>query len=73
MKRLTEGEGIATDEKYGNIGISFANCAVVFASNDLPFEKMSDIDQCAFRQRIIVCKLPMKSFTNKDKFPFTTR
>lgn len=49
MKRFLEGEGIATDEKWGNVGIQFEHCAIVLASNDLPFESMSDVDSYAFR------------------------
>lgn len=73
MKRFLEGEGIATDEKWGSVGIQFRNCSIIMASNDLPFDKMSEIDSFALRQRIVVCKLPMRSHSLNGTFPFTAR
>jgi hypothetical protein len=45
---LLEGKGIPTDEKYGGIGVSFENCSIILASNDLPFDDMKDIHKVAF-------------------------
>jgi hypothetical protein len=44
MKKLLEGGGIATDEKWGNVGVQFENCSIILASNDLPFNRMNQID-----------------------------
>lgn len=73
MKRMMEGEGIAVDEKYGSVGVQFTNCSVVLASNDLPFERLSEVDKGAFKARIVVCTLPIKTNSLKSSFPFSAR
>jgi len=52
MKRFLEGQGWVTEEKYGAKTISYEDCSILLASNDLPFKKMSDVDSIAIRTRI---------------------
>lgn len=49
MKLFLEGGGLVTNSKYGSIDLAYADCCVVFASNNLPFDKMDPIDSFALR------------------------
>lgn len=61
MKRFMEGKGYAIDNKYGTAMLAYKNCPLVIASNEVPFGKMSQIDQEAFRARMLQCHLEVQS------------
>lgn len=71
MKRFLEGEGIATDSKFGTVGVKFMHCSVFLASNSLPFSEMQNVDSFALRQRIVMCDMNMMSHSLDGKFPFS--
>ncbi|KEJ82841.1 hypothetical protein OXYTRIMIC_311 [Oxytricha trifallax] len=70
LKRFFEGEGYPVNLKYKSPVVRFEKCQVIAISNQLPLDRMNELDQKSFEARMMKAEFTGSMQRQDEKFPF---